>query len=147
MGLPCAHYIQHLVNTSQGLTLDNIDNIHKHWWIQEYSLMQDENVFHREVTLQPILQNLQEKYQEWPEFQQKAAQETLNNMFNAPIMVLQNPKVVSTKGRPSGATNKRSNTSTRRDPSGFELVEQRVRKCTHCHQSGHNSRTCQLNRD
>ncbi|CAB4443289.1 unnamed protein product [Rhizophagus irregularis] len=76
MGLPCAHYIQHLVNTSQGLTLDNI---HKHWWIQEYSLMQDENVFHHEDTLQPILQNLQEKYQEWPEFQQKVAQETLNN--------------------------------------------------------------------
>ena len=68
-------------------------------------------------------------------------------MINAPIMALQNPKIALTKGRPSGATNKRSTSSTKRDPSGFEFVEQKVRQCTLCHQSGHNSRTCQLNRN
>ena len=80
-------------------------------------------------------QSLQEKYQEW-------AQATLDNMINAPIMLLQNPTVSSTKGRPSGATNKRSINSTRRDPSGFVLVDQSVRQCTICYQPGHNSRTC-----
>ncbi|CAB4377488.1 unnamed protein product [Rhizophagus irregularis] len=68
-------------------------------------------------------------------------------MINAPLMVLQNPNIVPTKGRPSGVTNKRSTNSTRRDPSRFELVDQRVRKCTVCHQPGHNSRSCQLNRN
>ena len=42
MGLPCAHYIQHLDN-NQGLILDNI---HKHWSIQKCLLaLQNENIF------------------------------------------------------------------------------------------------------
>ncbi|RIA83358.1 hypothetical protein C1645_880554 [Glomus cerebriforme] len=57
------------IQAKQGLTLDNI---HKHWWIQGYSLVQDET----------------------------------------PIMVLQNPKIVSTKGRPSEFINKRKNDDT-----------------------------------
>ena len=66
-------------------------------------------------------------------------------MVNTPFMILQNPKVISTKERPSGTTNKWSTNLTRRDPSGFEFIDQRGRKCTLCNQPGHNSRTCQLN--
>lgn len=142
MGLPCAHYIQHL-DSNQSLILNDI---HKHWWIQEYSSVLQTEFFH-ENAIQPLLQNLQEKYQEWPKPQQVAAQVTLDNMINAPLMILQNPNIVHTKGRPSGATNKRSINSTKRDSSGFELMNQSVRKCTLCHQPGHNSRTCQLNRN
>ena len=76
------------------------------------------------------------KYQEWPKSQQVVAQKTLDNLINVPLMVLQNPNVIHTKGCP---TNKRSNNSTKRDPSEFELVERRVRQCTTCHQPGHNS--------
>ena len=68
MGLPCAHIIQHL-DSNQGLILDNI---HKHWWIQSVSHI-DENTFPNEDSLQPLLQNLQERYQEWPKHQQIAA--------------------------------------------------------------------------
>ena len=42
---------------------------------------------------------------------------------------------------------KQQTNSFRRDPSGFELIDQRVRKYTLCHQSKHNSRTCQLSRN
>ncbi|CAG8691844.1 12083_t:CDS:2, partial [Funneliformis caledonium] len=99
MGLPCAHNIQHLDNNRSLI----IDNIHKHWWIQGYSLVlqADENTSLHEDTLQPLLRNLQERYQEWPKFQQVAAYVTLDNMINAPLMVLQNLKVIPTKGRPS----------------------------------------------
>ena len=84
-----------------------LDNLHKHWWIQGYLLKsQNENIFPHEDALQPLLQKLQERYQEWPKFQQEEAQVALNNMVNAPFMVLQNPKVIPTKGHPSGATNK-----------------------------------------
>src|SRR5947209_7447922 len=143
MGLPCTHNIQQLDN-NQGLILDNI---HKYWWIQgHFSVPQtDENAFSHENALQSRLQNLQKRYQEWPKFQQVTAHATLDEMINAPLMVLQNPNVVPTKGRSSGATNKRSTNSIRRDPSGFELVDQRVRKCTVCHQPGHKSHSCQLN--
>jgi len=51
-------------------------------------------------------------------------------MINAPLMVLQNPNVVPTRGHPSGAANKRSTNSTKRVYFRFELADQRVRKCT-----------------
>ncbi|CAG8503200.1 12601_t:CDS:2 [Cetraspora pellucida] len=92
--------------------------------------------------LQPLLQTLQEKYEEWPEHQQVAVREKLNNMINTPLTTLQNPQVVRTRGRPPGALNRRTNNSTRRDPSGFELVDRRVRRCTHCKQPGHYASTC-----
>ncbi|CAG8610814.1 7339_t:CDS:2, partial [Dentiscutata heterogama] len=78
----------------------------------------------------------------WPKFQQTAARATLDNMINAPTMVLQNPKEVSTRGCPTIASQHNSENSTRRDPSGFELVEYKGRHCTLCRQPGHNSRTC-----
>ncbi|CAG8567743.1 21158_t:CDS:2 [Gigaspora rosea] len=127
MGLPCAHNIQQLDN-SQCLSLDNIN---KHWWIQEdYTVPVDERAFLFKDFLQPLLQNFQERYQNWPEIQQKAAQETLNNLINTPTMVLQDPVVISTRGRPSGSSNNRITNSTKRDLSGFELVEKKGRQCT-----------------
>ncbi|CAG8468386.1 4244_t:CDS:2 [Cetraspora pellucida] len=55
--------------------------------------------------LETILQNLQSKYQNWPEHQQAATREALNNMINAPVIVLQNPQIIHTRGRPSGSSN------------------------------------------
>ncbi|CAG8458404.1 9522_t:CDS:2 [Cetraspora pellucida] len=121
MGLPCAHKIQ-IIENNQGLTLDDF---HEHWWIQEHSSIPSIETNIQE--LQPLLQTLQEKYEEWPEHQQSAAREKLNNLINTPLTVLQNPQIVRTRGRPAGASNRRKNNSTRRDPSGFELVECKIR--------------------
>ena len=102
MGLPCAHTIS-LLEKDQPLMLHNI---HEHWWIQEHTPVSrvKENAVRDEDALQPLLQNLQDRYQKWPKFQQTAAQATLDNMINAPTMVLQNPKEVSTRGRPTIAS-------------------------------------------
>ncbi|CAG8663420.1 765_t:CDS:2, partial [Ambispora gerdemannii] len=139
MGLPCAHDIQRLGNR-QSLMLDDI---HEHWWIQERSPIPqyEENVLHEDV-LQPLLQNLQERYKEWPEYQQVTTRVTLNNMINTPLLILQNPQIVHTRGRPVGTSNHRQTNSTKRDSSGFELVDRRIRQCTLCKQPGHNIRTC-----
>ncbi|CAG8626820.1 5737_t:CDS:2 [Cetraspora pellucida] len=114
MGLPCVHRIQHL-KSSQGLTLKDI---HIHWWIQGCL---------------PI-----------PQFEehQAATREMLNDMINSSSIVLQNPNIVHTKGHPLDATNNQPSTSTRRDPSGFESVEQNVKQCSFCRQPGHNAYTC-----
>ncbi|CAG8740879.1 23908_t:CDS:2 [Gigaspora margarita] len=76
----------------------------------EYTLVLEieENTVCDEDALQPLLQNLQERYQEWPRFQQAATC---------------NPKEVFTRGCPSNVSQHSSVNSTRRDPSGFELVE------------------------
>ncbi|CAG8798074.1 9350_t:CDS:1, partial [Cetraspora pellucida] len=83
----------------------------------------EENSSDPENPLQPLLHDLQQRYQEWPEFQQLVAQDTLKNLIDEPSMTLQNPNVVHTRGRPSGAPNHQKNNSTCRDPSGFEMVE------------------------
>ncbi|CAG8499166.1 3988_t:CDS:2, partial [Cetraspora pellucida] len=136
MGLPCAHRIQHL-ESSQGLTLEDI---HIHWWIQgRLPIPQFEEHVN---TLQSLLQNLEQRYNEWLEHQQAATRKMLNDMINSSSIVLQNPNIICTKECPLGATNNQPSTSTRRDPSGFESVEQNVRQCSLCRQPGHNARTC-----
>ncbi|CAG8538571.1 4883_t:CDS:2 [Cetraspora pellucida] len=99
MRLPCAHTIS-LLENDQALMLHNI---HEHWWILEHS---------------PVL----EVKENASRVQQATAHVTLDNMINTLPMILQNPREVSTRGRLSGIQHSSVN-STRRDPSGFELVE------------------------
>ncbi|CAG8454513.1 1663_t:CDS:2 [Dentiscutata heterogama] len=108
-------------------------------------VLQIEGIFYGENLLQPLLQNLEQKYQEWPEHQQTEARKALNNIIDSPLITLQNPQVVRTKGRPFGAQNWQPTSSTTRDFSGFELVDNKVRQYSICKQSGHNAHTC-LNR-
>ncbi|CAG8590505.1 10191_t:CDS:1 [Cetraspora pellucida] len=129
LGLFCAHVIQQLED-SQSLILNNI---HKHWWISGYLPVPqiEDNIFCSEDSLQPFLQDLQQRYQEWPKFQQSAACETLKDMIETSLITLQNSNIVHTKKHPSGASNYQTNL-TRRDLSGFELVYYKVRHCTLC---------------
>ncbi|CAG8759442.1 2672_t:CDS:2 [Cetraspora pellucida] len=143
ISLPCAHYIQNL-DANQSIPLENI---YKHWWIQECPPIPQirKNILHHEDLLEPLLQNLEERYQEWSEHQRVAARETLNNMIDSPIMALRDPQVVRTKGHPSDASNHRPTNTTKRDPFGFEFVDHKTRQCSLCKQPRHNAHTC-LNR-
>ncbi|CAG8640102.1 1320_t:CDS:2, partial [Cetraspora pellucida] len=91
MGLPCTHTIE-LFEDNQSLTLDDI---YKHWWIPERLpvLRIEENTFHYEDTLDPLLQDLQQRYQEWPESRQLEAQEKLKNIIDTQPIILQNPNI------------------------------------------------------
>ena len=57
-------------------------------------------------------------------------------------MWIENMTLCCDRGGIYNNSNKKQTSSTRRDPSGFELMDQRVRKCTLCNQPGHNSHTC-----
>ncbi|CAG8760166.1 14143_t:CDS:2, partial [Cetraspora pellucida] len=70
-----------------------------------------------------INNSLYRNIKEWPEFQQLAVQDTLKSIIDKLSMALQNPGIVCTKGHPSGAPNNQKVNSTKRDPSGFELVD------------------------
>ncbi|CAG8489267.1 9513_t:CDS:2 [Cetraspora pellucida] len=140
MGLPCTHYIQNF-EANQSLPLNDV---HTHWWIQGRIPVTQikEGNSHNEDLLQTLLQNLEQRYHEWPEHQQAVARNTLNDMIDSPLVPLQNPHVVCTKGRPSGAPNRQPANTTRQDPSGFEFVDHKARQCSIYKQSGHNARTC-----
>ncbi|CAG8753613.1 21744_t:CDS:1 [Gigaspora margarita] len=61
------------------------------------------------------------------------------NLFQESTVIIQDPEVQPTRGRPVSAKN-RPQPSTKRDPSAFELIM--ARKCGICREIGHNSRTC-----
>ncbi|CAG8620983.1 14682_t:CDS:2 [Cetraspora pellucida] len=73
---------------------------------------------------------------------QLAAQDTLKSIIDEPSMALQNPDIVRIKGHPSGAPNNQKVNSTKRDPSGFKLVDPKARHCAICQQPRHNACTC-----
>ncbi|CAG8598427.1 10391_t:CDS:2, partial [Scutellospora calospora] len=129
MSLPCAHFIQHLEN-NQNLMLNDI---HKYWWIPGNisTLQVEENSSDPENPPTTSLVQSTTK--------QLVAQDTLKNLIDEPSMTLQNPNVVHTRDRLSGAPNYQKNNSTCRDPSSFEIVEHKGRHCAICRQPGHNA--------
>ncbi|CAJ0648434.1 462_t:CDS:2, partial [Entrophospora sp. SA101] len=139
MGLPCSHLISERI--ANGQTLQQTD-IHEHWWIKgcHFEFLGDLTcpVNGDHTNLQLLLQSFAQQYQFWPPHQQAAAHTQLEELTSAPPDVLGNPEVSRPQGRPVGARNQREG-SMQRDPSAFELVERRPRKCGICCQTGHNS--------
>ena len=75
----------------------------------------------------------------------KAGPNSMNSIFSSLKNVgtnrhVLNPPVSASRGRPRGSLNR----STRRDPSGFEHVEEVEgrNRCKRCNGVGHNKRTC-----
>ncbi|CAG8809245.1 23211_t:CDS:1, partial [Dentiscutata erythropus] len=79
--------------------------------------------------LEPLLQNLKNKYQNWTEHQQAAIQESINDIISI-LLIIQNPQFVRTRRCPTGSSNRKSTNLTKKDPSRFELVERKIRHCT-----------------
>lgn len=140
MGLPCAHIIQERLANNQLLDLNDI---HQHWWINNYHLPLQSQVENEDNSLSQLLEEFRQQYTSWSVSQQEVAQNKLVSLIREPSTVLLDPTVQRTKGRPAGSLNK-IQSSTRRNPSAFEIEDTRTngRKCGICKRAGHNSRTC-----
>ncbi|RHZ63686.1 hypothetical protein Glove_328g60 [Diversispora epigaea] len=96
-------------------------------------------------TENPLQQRWKEYNQQFNHLSEHKKAEVLNkmsNLFQESTVVVQNLQVQQTREHPVEAKNY-AQSSTKRDPSTFELVEQgKRRKCGLCHEIGHNSRTC-----
>ncbi|CAG8782616.1 22403_t:CDS:2 [Gigaspora margarita] len=72
-------------------------------------------------------------------YQKNTTLEKISSLFQELTVIIQDPEVQYTRGRPAGAKN-HSQSSTKRDPSTFELIMSR--KYGICHEARHNNRTC-----
>ncbi|XP_074277536.1 uncharacterized protein LOC141601165 [Silene latifolia] len=124
MGLPCAH----MMNRSKETSL-LLDSINSQWRVDKIFLtacdgteMQNE-----ENGIVGLCDKLLDRYQEAPIFEKKDIEEKLCSLLHALRPVILEPNVQISKGRPRGSLkkNKRKEpiSSTRREPSEFELVE------------------------
>jgi hypothetical protein len=92
---------------------------------------------------------LHKKYVDSPHEQQGRLEAVLHKLASMDIPDIKSPnKMESLRGRPAGRKNNPAS-STRREPSRFELNDHGNRKktCKTCHQVGHNSRTCNRRRE
>ncbi|XP_077252639.1 PKS-NRPS hybrid synthetase cheA-like [Tasmannia lanceolata] len=139
MGLPCAHKIRYLLDERKVLFPSDV---HSQWRIDDQAI-DDMNCVKnsREEQMEKIIGNLQDKYRKWPSSQQEIVLNQLSQVVNSSTPMLHEPNVQNPRGRPPTSKSRKTISSTRRDPSSFEIVEA-TRRCSICKGVGHNSRTC-----
>lgn len=139
MGLPCSHVIQELLKNDQCLQLDDF---HQHWLLQQPQLPSQKPP-ETEDSLQQGWEEYSQQFNSLSIHQKSSVLDKISNLFQESTVVVQDPQIQPTRGRPVGAKN-RVQSSTERDPSTFELIMsgKHNRKCGICRKIGHNSRTC-----
>jgi hypothetical protein len=140
IGLPCVHYMERI----QGAPL-SIDDFHPHWRIDGFLGVENDVVVDTRIDgdIQPVLDRFLQNYNGWGLPQQIQARQRIQELTLTRPMDLRNPVPRQGRGRPVGARNRPHDTSsTRRDPSGFEVAERVQRRCGRCRQPGHNIRNC-----
>ncbi|XP_077225508.1 uncharacterized protein LOC143858685 [Tasmannia lanceolata] len=139
MGLPCAHKIRYLLDEHKVL---HLSDVHSQWRIEDLDIDDMDCVKNsREEQMKKIIENLQDEYPKWPSAQQEIVLNQLSQVVNTSTPILHEPNVQNPRGRPPTSKRRKTISSTRREPSSFEIVEA-PRKCSICKGVGHNSRTC-----
>ncbi|KAF7147655.1 hypothetical protein RHSIM_Rhsim03G0114700 [Rhododendron simsii] len=137
MGLPCAH----MMTNKKGESL-LLSDIHPQWRIDIRSFTNvDGGVNGNGSEIECLLKNFHDKYKCMPLVEKEDSLKQIAQLIDAPIPLTLEPSIQPHKGRPSGSKKRKGDSSTTRDPSAFEIAE-KTRKCSVCHQIGHNSRTC-----
>jgi hypothetical protein len=141
MSLPCAHDLSNILDDNRRSTMADI---HRQWWIDHPI----EDLSLPTSSSEPLVQSLasfSEQFHTWPEHQRQLALGTIQDMAATPAMPILEPVALQGRGRPIGSLGRLDDRSTRRDPSGFELMTPVVRRCVVCREQGHNSRRCPQN--
>lgn len=143
LGLPCGHVVKDRMIQNGHLVMTDFDS---HWWLEKpTNLPVVPSLGARITDLDELFVQIRSAFVAGPTHRQLEMMEQLRALAkHGPSFRFGDPSTAVTRGRPTGALNKRKH-DTRRDPSGFELVEGSVtikRKCGACGLFGHNSRTC-----
>lgn len=113
MGLPCAHIIRAQFQPLQ------LDDIHPQWRLDKSLVRGDNENEHIEGLLEIVYDN----YQRLPMTQKKYVREQVAKIANLSVPPTLEPRIYPHKGRPTGSLKRRNESSTTRDPSLFEIVE------------------------
>lgn len=118
MGLPCAHKIKDWNQMTLPLEL-----IHPHWRIDPLSLNHEDCLQNDgDNKFAKLLEELNSKYQAWPLNKKEHAISMITQLVNESDTLFE-PVKQRPKGRPRKSKKNKGITSTRRDPSRFEIVE------------------------
>ncbi|XP_077214390.1 protein FAR1-RELATED SEQUENCE 5-like [Tasmannia lanceolata] len=138
MGLPCAHKMRCLLDEGKVL---HLGDVHSQWRIDDRMIGDIGIVKNNQDKMKEILGDFHKEYTKWPPSQQEVALNQLSHLVGTSTPMLREPSVQNPRGRPPTSKNKKSKSSTSREPSEFEIVEA-TRRCSTCNGVGHNRRTC-----
>jgi hypothetical protein len=89
-----------------------------------------------------LLSEVKEKYEKQPLMERENTIKQLSHVLGVSNPLIFEPIIQPHKGRPMGSKKRNETSSTNREPSHFEIVEKKARKCGSCGNSGHNRSTC-----
>ncbi|GAA0163205.1 hypothetical protein LIER_39552 [Lithospermum erythrorhizon] len=121
LGLPCAHTMKHWTTK-----VFPLETIHSQWRIDSRSLIFETVIEGNEFG--ELISKLNDNYHLWSIGEKLRAQDKLYEIINESNAMLFEPNIQWSKGRPK----KKNKSSTKRNPSQFEIVE-KSRKSSHPH--------------
>ncbi|XP_008221395.1 PREDICTED: uncharacterized protein LOC103321373 [Prunus mume] len=138
MGIPCGHMIKDMK-----IQVLPLNAIHNQWRMDarlfnndQHGSLDDEN-----DQINSLLLDFKEKYEKLPILKKDDTKRQLSQFVGTSFPLIMEPKIQPHKGRPLGSKKRNESSSTRREPSKFEIVE-KSRKCSVCKGVGHNKSTC-----
>lgn len=137
MGLPCAHTLRTLLDSNRPLLKENF---HQHWWVVKEPVRLP-SLDQTPASFSDVLRRIETRLHEAPPHQRPSMLQRLETALETEVV--RDPEVVRTRGRP-GRVSGQATSSTRREPSSFEISgnSSDQRKCGRCNKHGHNRRTC-----
>ncbi|GKA33740.1 hypothetical protein Tco_0720169 [Tanacetum coccineum] len=101
----------------------SLELIHPHWRIDTLSLNREDGLQNDgDNRIVKLLEELNSKYQSWPLNKKEHAISMINQLVNESDILFE-PVIQRPRGRPRKSKKNKGITSTRRDPSRFEIVE------------------------
>ncbi|XP_052177632.1 uncharacterized protein LOC127791693 [Diospyros lotus] len=119
-GLPCAHEIAEFMVQGRPIPLSTV---HPHWTRLQLVQSAYDGVS-SQVTIEPEIESIYKMFYSEPEPGKQVLKKKLREIVNPDTTSLQPPTMkVRTKGRPTSKKKIQIDTSTKRDPSLFEIVQ------------------------
>ena len=150
MGIPCSHMIAEAILTRGYVVLTDF---HPHWHLATITEGQhtdgSTDTDSDRVSRPEVIEELHSVLTTLPPQQQALLQEQIRQLFASQqgLVPLNDPSISVTRGRPRVVDTRVAASSTRRDPSGFEMVggdrRRRAYTCGLCGRPGHNRNGCQ----
>ncbi|XP_040368683.1 uncharacterized protein LOC121051006 isoform X2 [Rosa chinensis] len=128
MGLPCVHMIKEM-----NIEVLPLNQIHMQWRIDTRSFPNDHHAsLDHEDPCATLLSEIKKKYEKQPIMQKENTIRQLSQVLGASCPLIFEPTIQPHKGRPVGSNKRKETSSTKREPSHFEIVEKTPRKCSGC---------------
>ena len=105
-----------------------LDDIHPQWRVDRRSFTSIEGgLVSQEDQIECLIKGFHGKYKQMPLVQKEDSRRQIAQLLDSAFSFIIEPTIQPHKGRPLGSKKRKADSSTRRDPSAFEIVEKNLK--------------------